>query len=116
MIYLFYTIKEKRINNSIFFIKNINKRWPAILKDIKLYVIKMINTRKVGNNNKRSKWEENKMRVKATKKLNKIDELEIKNLLKVKKQRENKRDNANSISSDDCSIINISKCNNKHSV
>lgn len=55
MIYLFYTIKEKRINNSIFFIKNINKRWPAILKDIKLYVIKMINTRKVGNNNKRSK-------------------------------------------------------------
>ena len=76
----------------------------------------MTNTRKVGNNNKRSKWEENKMRVKATKKLNKIYELEIKNLLKVNKQRENKRDNANSISSDDCSIINISKCNNKYNI
>ena len=76
----------------------------------------MINIRKIGNNNKRSKWEEKRMKVKNNKKLNKIDELKIKNLLKVKNQRKNKRNNTNSISSYDCSIINISKCNNKHSI
>ena len=87
-----------------------------ILKDIKLYVIKMINTRKVGNNNKRSKWEENKMKVKSKKELNMANGSKIKNLLNVNKQQENKRNNINSISCDYCSIINISRNNNKLSI
>ena len=76
----------------------------------------MIKTRKRGNNNKRSKWEENKMKVKSKKELNMASESKIKNLLNVKKQQENKRNNFNSISCNNCSVTNISRNNNKFSI
>ena len=56
------------------------------------------------------------MKVKSKKELNMTNDLKIRNLLNVKKQQENKRNNINSISCYDCSIINISRNNNKLSI
>ena len=64
----------------------------------------MINKGKVGNNNKRSKWEEKKMRLKSKK-------VETENKLKA-----GKRNNTNCASCNNSSIINISRNNNKFSI
>ena len=56
------------------------------------------------------------MKVKSKKELNMANGSKIKNLLNVNKQQENKRNNINSINCDYCSIINISRDNNKFSI
>ena len=45
-----------------------------------------------------------------------MEEKPLRKLSKVKKLKENKRDNVNSVSCDYCCIVNISRNNNKSSI
>ena len=53
------------------------------------------------------------MKVKSKKELNMANGSKIKNLLNVNKQQENKRNNINSVSCNNCSVADISRNNNK---